>query len=83
LWDDEWVEVTWTVSAPEDEVIRGKVARRRHRLLRLLREAAEQGAAPTVQHLARALDASARTIKRDIAVLRAEGHSVSTRGRRS
>lgn len=82
LRDDEWVEVTWTVEAPEDETIPRKTARRQHRLLRLLREAAEQGAAPTVDHLAEALGVSRATIKRDLAALRQAGHEVRTRGSR-
>ena len=83
LRDDEWVEVVWTVAALEDETIAGKVARRRHRLLRLLREAKEQGAAPTVDDLAAALEVSRATIKRDLAALRRAGHEVRTRGSRS
>jgi DNA-binding SARP family transcriptional activator/DNA-binding transcriptional ArsR family regulator len=79
---DERIEVTWTLAAPEDEAIRGKAARRRHRLLRLLREAEEQGAAPTVNDLADALDASRVTIKRDLAALRQAGQSARTRGGR-
>ncbi|KPJ50882.1 MAG: hypothetical protein AMJ38_01275 [Dehalococcoidia bacterium DG_22] len=90
LRDDEWVQVTWTVTAPEDEGVSGKacpehsrrVARRHHKLLRLLREAAEQGAAPTVPDLAAALRVGARTIERDLAALRAAGHDVRTRGAR-
>ena len=78
--DDEWVEVIWTVAAPEDEAIRGKVARRRHRLLRLLREAIAQGATPTVDQLAQVLQVSVRTVKRDLAALRAAGHATPTRG---
>ena len=82
LRDDEWVEVTWTVSAPEDDEIPGKVARRHHQLLRLLQEAADQGAAPTVDDLAAALEVSQPTIKRDLAALRRAGHDVQTRGSR-
>jgi hypothetical protein len=44
--DDEWVEVTWTSFIPEDSQVEGKVARRRKRLLRLLREAHKQSAVP-------------------------------------
>jgi hypothetical protein len=47
--------VSGTVDAPEDSEVTGKAGRRRARLGRLLREAAEQRAAPTVEHLAEAL----------------------------
>lgn len=80
--DDEWVEVHWLVSAAEDNVITDKVARRHKRLLRLLQQAEEQGAAPTVTDLAMALEAAPATIKRDLAALRRAGHSISTRGNR-
>ncbi len=83
LRDDEWVEVTWTVTAPEDDAVLGKVARRQQRLQRLLREAQEQGAAPTVDDLADALEVSRATIKRDLAALRRAGHEVRTRGSRN
>ncbi len=83
LRDDEYVTVTWTVDTPEDEVIPDKVLRRHLRLLRLLREAADQSAAPTVPDLAQALGVSARTIERDLAVLREAGHAARTRGCRS
>jgi predicted ATPase/DNA-binding SARP family transcriptional activator len=79
---DEQVEVTWTPAAPEDEAVSGKAARRRQRLLRLLREAEEQGAAPTVNDLVDALDVNRVTIKRDLAVLRGSGQSPHTRGSR-
>ena len=82
LRDDEWVIVRWTTHAPEDETIEHKVERRRYRLLRLLTEAAEQGAAPTVDDLAEALEASRATIKRDLAALRRAGMTVRTRGAR-
>ncbi|MGD2179137.1 MAG: HTH domain-containing protein, partial [Anaerolineae bacterium] len=80
LREDEYTQVTWTVGAPEDDRIPEKVARRRHRILRLLREATEQSAAPTVEHLADALHVSARTIKRDLAALRTQGHDIRTHG---
>ena len=83
LGDDEWVEITWTLVAPEDEAISGKVARRQHRLLRLLREAEEQGAAPTVDDLASALKVGRATIKRDLAAMRETGQTVRTRGSRN
>ncbi len=83
LRNDEWVSVEWTVSVPEDGEIRGKSERRRHVILRLLREAQEQGAAPTVEDLATVLGVSRATIKRDLAALRTAGHTVRTRGSRS
>ena len=83
LRDEEWVMVTWTLSAPEDGRVQGKISRRRHRLLRLLAQARAQGAAPTVPHLAAALETSTRTIERDLAALRAQGHETPTRGARA
>ncbi len=74
--------VVWTLSAPEDSAIGSGVDRRRRRLLRLLGEASEQGAAPTVDDLAEALQVSQPTIKRDLAALRQAGHEVHTRGSR-
>ena len=82
LRDDEYVTVAWTPTAPEDDEISPKIARRRHRLLRLLREAEEQGASPTVDDLAKALAVSPTTLKRDLAALRREGHPLKTRGSR-
>lgn len=81
--DDEWVEMTWTVQAPEDDDIPAKAARRQHRLLRLAREAQAQSAAPTIDNLAAALNVSRATIKRDLAALRTAGHQIKTRGERS
>jgi len=81
LRDDELITVTWTVAAPEDDAIGSPTARRRHRLRRLLEEAAAQDAAPTVDDLAAVLGVAPRTIKRDLAALRAAGHPTPTRGR--
>jgi predicted ATPase/DNA-binding SARP family transcriptional activator len=61
------VTVTWTPFAAEDNRIPSKVARRRHRLQRLLEEARAQGAAPTQRDLAEALGVGLRTIERDMA----------------
>ncbi len=82
LREDEWVNVAWTVEAPEDDAIQGKKARRQHRIRRLLREAGARQASPRVKDLAAALDVSRRTIKRDLAALRREGYDVETRGSR-
>ncbi|MEJ2211116.1 MAG: tetratricopeptide repeat protein, partial [Anaerolineae bacterium] len=80
LQDDEYATITWTVKAPQDEALANKVARRRTQLCRLLRQAFEQAAAPTVDDLAAALDVSRATVKRDLAALRRAGHEVRTRG---
>jgi tetratricopeptide (TPR) repeat protein len=80
LHEDEYLSVTWTPAVPDDDDIPRKGDRRRHRLLRLLQEAADQGAAPTVDDLATALEVSQPTIKRDLAALRRAGHAVQRRG---
>jgi len=71
-----FVEVYWTVDSGEtDERIRqvkGPVGLRRARILRLLAEADAQGARPREQDLARVLGVSVRTIRADIAALRAQ-----------
>ena len=80
LGDDDYVTVAWTPDAPEDAGCASAADRRRQRLLRLLRQASEQGAAPTVDDLARGLEASVATVKRDLAELRRQGLAVKTRG---
>lgn len=79
------LEVTWTLDAgPEDEAVlatHGPQALRRVRILRLLDEALAQEAVATQEDLARALQVSVRTIKRDCAELRAAGMWVPTRGK--
>lgn len=66
---EEYLEVQWTITAPADEAIPDKVARRRQRLARLLNEAASQGARPTYSSLAQALAVSVRTIAQDLAAI--------------
>jgi DNA-binding SARP family transcriptional activator len=82
----ERVTVRWTVDAgaADAAVLQqgGKAALRRHRLQRLLNEAAVQGAAPTDDELAAALGVSRRTMLRDIAQLAQAGHASATRRRR-
>jgi DNA-binding SARP family transcriptional activator/tetratricopeptide (TPR) repeat protein len=80
LRDDEYVNISWTVATPDDADITDEGDRRRCRLLRLLHQAAEQSAAPTVDDLAAALDVSRATLKRDLAALRRAGHEIRTRG---
>ena len=79
------IEVTLTVDAGADdaEVLsrEGRAGMRRGRILRLTEEAIEQGGVLTQEDLARALGVEARTIRRDVCALEAEGHLVHTRGR--
>ncbi len=81
------VPVVWTVDAGEEDdallAREGKVALRRHRILRLLAEAEAVGALPTVADLAGALNVSPRTIRADLAALRSRGHPVRTLGHTS
>jgi len=83
---EELITVIWTVDAgPEDAALaerEGKVALRRHRILRLLAEAEAAGALPTVADLAGALNVTPRTIRSDLTALRRQGHPIRTRGRR-
>ena len=79
----ERITVRWTVDDPLDEGISDRIERRRHRIMRLASEAEAQGAAPTIEELAGALEISSATIRRDLAALRAAGHRINTRGSRS
>lgn len=78
------VEVTLTVDAGnEDAEVKaqtGSEGLRRAQILRLTEEALEQGGLLTQEDLARALKVSARTIRRAVQVLKAEGFLVHTRG---
>ena len=76
------VAVVWTVAHPDDQTIETPIDRRRHRLVRLLKEAEACGASPTVEDLASALDVSDSTVRRDLDHLRRRGHDVKTRGQR-
>jgi hypothetical protein len=58
----------------------GPVHLRRLRLLRMAEEAVDQGGVLTQEDLSRLLQTDVRTIRRDVAVLRGEGHWVPTRG---
>lgn len=80
LLPEEMVTVSWTVTHPDDELRPSAAERRRVRLLRLLAEAGDQGAAPSIDHLAEALQVSASTVRRDLGALRDQGHAVATRG---
>jgi hypothetical protein len=84
LAETEKVEITLTVDAgAEDGVVQGQEGLdgvRRGRILRVTEEALEQGGVLTQEDLARVLGMHRRTIVRDIQALKAEGHSVQTRG---
>ncbi len=76
---DEQVDVTWTVSEPDDWSCETAAERRRRRLARLIEQADAQGGATRISDLAGALSVSERTIKRDLADLRAAGADLRTR----
>jgi predicted ATPase/DNA-binding SARP family transcriptional activator len=88
LREDEWVEVTWTVTTPEDDAIVNnvrpdpelRITQRQSFLMHLVGEAEAQGATPTLDDLANVLEVSRATIKRDLAALRQAGYIVKTRG---
>jgi DNA-binding SARP family transcriptional activator len=79
---DELVDVRWTVHAAADDAIADAAVRRRHRLQRLLTEAAEQSAAPTDDDLATALGVSRRTILRDMEAIGSTARARTRRGSR-
>lgn len=78
------IEVILTADAGiEDAAVlatEGREGLRRGCILRLLAEALEQGGVLTQEDLARVLQVTERTIRRDIQVLKAEGHTIDTRG---
>lgn len=78
------LEVTWTLDAgPEDLEVRhrhGPQRLRQVRIQRLLTEALDQGAIATQEDLARVLNVTVRTIKRDFAELHAQGLYLPSRG---
>ena len=58
----------------------GSTGLRRVRVLRMTEEAMDQGGVLTQEDLARLLQTGVRTVRRDVAQLRADGHWVPTRG---
>jgi biotin operon repressor len=77
-------EVLWTVDAGQEDyevqMVYGMAAMRQRRIQRLLDEAVAQGAAASQEDLARVLQVSVRTIKRDCACLESQGIYLPTRG---
>jgi DNA-binding SARP family transcriptional activator/Flp pilus assembly protein TadD len=82
LTDADYVTITWTTYAPEDERVPTKTERRQHVLRRLLAEAKAQGGVPTDDDLAAALSVSRRTVLRDMQALGQSGVAIPTRRRR-
>lgn len=78
------VEVVWTIDAgAEDQAVLAEydlAALRQVRIQRLLDEALSQGAVASQEDLARALQVSVRTIKRDWVQLQAQGLYLPSRG---
>jgi DNA-binding Lrp family transcriptional regulator len=85
LRETELKEVIWTVDAGREDLQvlqeHGSVGLRRVRLQRLADEALAQGGVATQEDLARVLNVSTRTIKRDGKALETEGIYLPTRGR--
>jgi DNA-binding SARP family transcriptional activator/tetratricopeptide (TPR) repeat protein len=77
---DECATILWTPDAGPLEPPLRRQHLRRARLRRLLTEAAVQGAAPTIKHLAQAVNVSPATLNTDLAALRQEGWPTFTRG---
>ena len=73
------VTVRWTLSQPQDWDQADATTRRRIRVARLCQQAVDQGAVARIYDLAKALLVSERTIKRDLAELRATGGRPKTR----
>lgn len=82
--DTDLTEVCWTIDAGQDDCAvqeaHGMSTLRQVRIQRLLSEAVEQGALASQEDLARALQVSVRTIKRDCAKLTQQGIYLPTRG---
>ncbi|RMF00234.1 MAG: DUF1670 domain-containing protein, partial [Chloroflexi bacterium] len=78
------IDVTLTLDAgSQDTAIKsqgGPTALRRKRIIRLYHEAQQQGGVLTQEDLARLLNASVRTIRRDLTALSAAGYPVKTLG---
>jgi tetratricopeptide (TPR) repeat protein len=79
LGGDDFVSVTLTRSDPNDWLVEDSIERRRLRLQRIAVEALDQGGVARQADLAAVLEVSERTVKRDLAELRAEGVEVVTR----
>lgn len=78
------IKVWWLVDNGERDAdllaTKGKVALRRRRLERLVKQARTYGAAPTLAELADALGVTVRTVERDNQALTAQGRPLATWG---
>lgn len=72
--------VTLSILGEGDEQVHGAEMLRRHRVGRLCEEARDQGGLLTQEDLAQILSCDARTIRRDIKVLKTLGIHIPTRG---
>ena len=84
LAETKQVAVTLTVDAGvEDAEVKGRegiAGQRQGRILRVLEEALAQGGVLSQEDLGRALQVDARTIRRDVQVLKKEGHLIHSWG---
>jgi hypothetical protein len=75
--DHKRIKILWTLDAGLSDIHilnkEGKVTLRRQRILRLLDEAKQQGADPTQEELASALNVSVRTIRNDLQAIQKGG----------
>jgi ribonuclease BN (tRNA processing enzyme) len=82
--DDHKTSVTLTLDAWDEDTAAkqslGSTGLRRKRLLRLQQETIDQGGILTQEELARLLNVSVRTVRRDMNALKTEGYQVATRG---
>ncbi len=76
---EDFKTIVWHISEPEDIAFALASERRRHRLRRLCAQARQQYGAPRISDLAKALDVSERTIKRDIVALKNKNVTIKTR----
>lgn len=78
------ISIALTLHNPDEDLDvykhKGLAGLRRHRLLRLTKQAIEQGALLSYEDIAFLLTSSVVTIKRDMANLRRQGLSIPTRG---
>ena len=84
LTDTDKVDIVLTIdNGPDDaqfQIEKGKAALRQKRILRLQKEAIDQGGILTQKDLSQLLNVDVRTIRRDIQALNSNGQTITTRG---